>query len=192
MRQDARKLLFSSSKKNIFLTQFHLDCFKKEYGDYFNNSEIIYDPIDKNIFFNKNLERENCVVYAGFLHPLKGVFNLIDFAKQNPSLNIKVYGFFETGLDESIFSNIQNITFFGLKTQLELSEIFNTHKYIFHKPNVIEPFCRMIGEALICGMEPICNDRVGSLIEFNKIGYDIFKQKCNNAEIEFWNLIESL
>ena len=53
----------------------------------------MYDPIDAEIFNRGgSTERDLDVVYCGFLHPLKGFNNLIDFAKQNPNRKINVFG----------------------------------------------------------------------------------------------------
>ena len=188
----SRKILFQSAKKVFFLSQYHLDQFNLEYGDYFKNSEIVYDPIDPCIFYNKNQTRNDAVVYAGFFHPLKGVFNLIEFAKKNPEQLIELYGFFENGLNQDIFQNYKNIKFNGLISHLELADVFNANKYIYHNPEVKEPFCRMVAEALMCGMQPICNDKIGSLKEFEKVGLNEFVNKCKNAPQIFWDKIKSL
>ena len=188
----SRKVLFESSKKNFFLSKYHLQQFQLEYGDYFKNTEIVYDPIDSDIFYNKNESRDESIVYAGFFHPLKGLQNLLNFIKTNSSKNFELYGFFVDGITKDIFNNIKNVNFNGVVENKNLPDIFNKHKYIYHHPEVKEPFCRMIAEALMCGMEPICNDRIGSLKEFKVNSIQDFSQKCKEAPKIFWDIIHTL
>lgn len=189
---ESRKLLFKSSKKNFFLSSYHLEQFEIEYGNYFQNSEIVYDPIDSDIFYNKNQTRTESVVYAGFFHPLKGLQNLLEFSKKNIDKQIELYGFFENGITEDVFKSHKNIKFNGLVEHQNLSNIFNTHKYIYHHPEVKEPFCRMVAEALMCGMQPLCNDKIGCLKEFEKNGIEKFSKNCKEAPKIFWEKINSI
>ncbi len=65
-----RQELFENSKINFFLTQYHHKFFTEMYGDYFENVEIVYDPIDTNIFSKSEDEKIYDVVYCGYLHHL--------------------------------------------------------------------------------------------------------------------------
>ena len=50
----------------------------------------------------------------------------------------------------------------------------------------------MVGEALLCGVEEVIGEvnKIGAYLEFNKVGYDEFKNKCQNASEIFWQKIE--
>ena len=50
-----RKSLFGNCAKTFFLSQFHHSKFIEMYGDIFINVEIVPDPIDTNIFYNKTV-----------------------------------------------------------------------------------------------------------------------------------------
>tara|TARA_B100000519_G_scaffold125705_1_gene108468 strand:+ start:296 stop:1147 length:852 start_codon:yes stop_codon:yes gene_type:complete len=186
---EQRKSLFKNSKKNFFLSKFHYNFFKDLYGDYFENVHIVYDPIDTALFKKSNKEKEYDVVYCGYLHPLKGLNNLLNFARQNPDRNISVFGWSDRNT-ASFFEKEKNITFCGSCSFSEVADIFQKAKAVFHSPIVNEPFCRMIGEALLCGVEEIIGEvsKIGSYLEFKEVGYEKFKNNCDQAAKQFWDL----
>ena len=187
----ARAHLFTTSIKNFFLSDFHLSFFKELYGDYFINTEIVYDPIDTELFCKTDQEKIYDVVYCGFIHELKGAEKIINFARKNPEKQISIFGWSHRNPYE-LFENEKNIHFGGLKTQEEVASILKQSKAIFHSPIVNEPFCRMVAEALLCGVEEVIGevDKIGSYLEFQKVGYDEFKNKCGNAAENFWEKVE--
>jgi len=196
LNSDLRKKLFQHSKKNFFLSSFHVDFFRQLYGDYFNNVEIVYDPIDTDIFYKEETKKEYDVVYCGFIHPLKGVEHLINFSKLNKERKISIFGWGDEHAIKSLNNfcqNSENIEYLGAKTQKEISEVFRKCNSIFHNPIVNEPFCRMIAESLICGCKEIIGNpnKIGSYLEFKEVGYDEFKEKCENASSIFWDKIKS-
>jgi glycosyltransferase involved in cell wall biosynthesis len=188
-----RKALFQSSKLNFFLSDFHISFFRDSYGDYFKNVEINYDPIDTNIFSRSDDKHEYDIVYCGYIHPLKGVNNLLKYASENPSRQIDIFGWGEGDI-ESIFASAPNINFHGAKSYKEVANIFRKSKAIYHHPIVNEPFCRMIGEALLCGIDEVigAKEKIGSYLEFKKVGAEEFAKKCSTATENFWNKIEKL
>ena len=189
--EDIRKLLFSSSIINFFLSNFHISFFKQYYGDYFNNVHIVYDPIDVNLFNKNNLTQTKDILYCGFLHHLKGIDNLISFANLYPERNISIYGWAE---DENITNRIQkikNIDFKGKISNKDLIQVYKDHKYIYHNPIVNEPFCRMVGEACLCGLDFIGDEnKIGSVQEFKSKDYTSFSNLCNKSPDIFWKTIE--
>ena len=190
---ELRKRIFTSSKINFFLSEFHVSFFEKSYGNYFNNIEIVYDPLDIKLFYNNNSEKIYDIVYCGFLHELKGINNLIKFAQDNPNRKIDIFGWSE---DENIFKKINlinNISINSKKTIFEIADIYRKSKYIYHSPIVNEPFCRMVGEALLCGCDFIGDEnKVGSLQEFKKYGLEYFSKQCSSAVDTFWQKINNL
>ena len=80
LTDDLREQLFSKAEKKFFLSDYHLEFFRNLYGDYFHDVEINYDPIDTSLFTKSKDCKEYDVVYCGYLHPLKGLNNLLDFA----------------------------------------------------------------------------------------------------------------
>jgi len=190
LSDDIREQLFSNAKKNFFLSQYHLEFFQNLYGDYFHDVEINYDPIDTSIFTKSEKGKEYDVVYCGYLHPLKGLNNLIDFAKRNPDRRMDVFGWGEVPINY-IFKEIKNITHHGLLDHHEVAEVFKKSKAVFHSPIVNEPFCRMVGEALLCGVDEIIGDtsKIGAYKEFSEFGYDKFEEGCGNAASKFWQKI---
>ena len=182
-----RENLFNSSRLNFFLSEFHISFFRDFYGDFFENVEIVYDPIDANVFKPQDCEKIYDVVYCGYLHPLKGLNDLVKFAQTNPDREVSVFGWGELDC-EAFFSSYSNVTFGGAKKYKEVAEIFQQSKALYHNPVVNEPFCRMMGEALLCGVEEIIGNtsKIGAYLEFEKVGYEKFRDGCNNAADIFW------
>jgi len=191
LSNEERKTLFSNAKKTFFLTDYHYSFFKQLYGDFFNNVEIVYDPIDTTIFKKDNKDKTYDVVYCGFLHPLKGLNTLINFARNNPDRQVDVFGWSDERNPKLFFENEPNIKFNGSCKHEEVADVFQRTKAVFHAPVVNEPFCRMIGEALLCGVETIIGDtsKIGSYLEFEKVGYDNFKKGCEEASSKFWEKV---
>ena len=191
LTDDLREQLFSKAEKNFFLSNYHLEFFRNLYGGYFHDVEINYDPIDTSLFTKSKDCKEYDVVYCGYLHPLKGLNNLLDFAKTNPDRQVDVFGWGEFSTDH-FFKDIKNIKYHGLLSHNEVAEVFKKSKALFHSPIVNEPFCRMVGEALLCGIDEIIGDtsKIGAYKEFSKVGYDKFKEGCENAASKFWEQVK--
>jgi len=191
LKSDDRKKLFKSSKQNFFLSQFHISFFRDLYGDFFENVEIVYDPINADIFKPNSGEKKYDVVYCGYLHPLKGLNSLVSFAQDNPNRKINVFGWGDLDC-EAFFSGHPNLTFGGAKQHEEIAAILQQSKALYHNPVVNEPFCRMIGEGLLCGVKEVigATHKIGSYLEFNAVGYEKFKNGCDRAADIFWEKIK--
>jgi glycosyltransferase involved in cell wall biosynthesis len=189
-----RQELFESSKLNFFLSDFHVSFFREFYGDYFKNVQINYDPIDVELFSGEEKQKEYDIVYCGYLHPLKGVGNLIEYAIENKHRTIDVFGWSDPTTPPTLFDNIPNINYRGPKEYSEMPNIFKKAKAVYHHPIVNEPFCRMVGEALLCGVKQVigAKEKIGSYLEFEKVGAEEFAKKCSTATENFWNKIEKL
>lgn len=188
--QDRIKL-FGSCVKTIFLTDFHYSFFKSFYGDIFKNVEIIYDPIDTNFFRNQKLDREDKVLYAGYMHPLKGAYNFFEFALRNPNQKFVIAGWSDNYCIDFLSKNVPNIEYLGLVDHSEMPVIYNKYTNMFYEPNLNEPFCRSVAEAILCGMKILTSkiNQIGCITEIEKNGIEKFKNNCKNASIDFWNKI---
>jgi glycosyltransferase involved in cell wall biosynthesis len=188
-----RKTLYNSTKINFFLSDFHLKFFKQNYGEIFYNNEIVYDPIDTDIFIPKDCEKEYDVIYCGYAHELKGFNEFIKYSEKNLDKKIAFIGWFDKATEHLIpkLQNAKNITDLGRREPNEIPQYLQKTKYIFHQPNLNEPFCRMVAEGLLCGCELIGKgDIIGSYLEYQKHGHEKFKQKCSEAADTFWQKIK--
>ena len=184
--------LFKSSKLNFFLSQYHLEFFTSMYGDIFGDTKIVSDPIDVTLF-KKDLSAENRydIVYCGLIHELKGIRKLLEFSVNNPDRKIDVFGWGAKNA-ESIFDNYPNINFNGKIEHNEIPKVFQSCQSVFHSPIVNEPFCRMVGESILCGVESIIGspEKIGSYLEYERLGLDQFKNNCRDALDNFWGAVE--
>lgn len=189
--QEDRIKLFSNCYKTVFLTEFHLDFFKTYYGNIFKNIEIIYDPIEIDNFKDLKLQREDKILYAGYLHPLKGAYEFFDFVVKNNNLQFAVAGWPSNNLLNHLATSLSNVEYLGLVDYNQMPSVYNKYKYMFYMPNLNEPFCRSVAEAVLCGMQIFTNsaNKIGCLTEINKYGINQFREKCNKASFNFWNVL---
>jgi glycosyltransferase involved in cell wall biosynthesis len=186
-----RKYLYTSCKKTFFLTNYHHRKFIEYYGDYFVNVEIVPDPIDIHTFFNMELNRNDDILYAGYMHPLKGTDNFIEYVKNNPDKQFRVAAWGEDKY-ESFMRNAPNIYFLGEVDYDDMPTLYNMHKQMYYNPVFDEPFCRAVGEALMCGVGIIGgSNKIGSLHMYKEDPVN-FAPKCNHAAKNFWEILECL
>jgi len=186
-----RKKIFGKSKINLFLSEHHLEYFKRDYGNHFHNAAIVLDPIDTDVFYSTKEERTIDTLYCGFIHTLKGYINLINYARKNPEEKIEVYGWGDEIAIKKLNAET-NIEFKGKVSHEEIPNLFRKTKKVFHSPIVEEPFCRMVAEAILCGCEIVGNlEKIGSWLEHKRLGAEEFKNRCQFATEEFWKKIES-
>jgi len=190
LKQEDRIALFSGCSKTIFLSEYHHSFFKELYGDIFKNVEIIYDPIDTNLFYDRNQDREDKILYVGYMHPLKGTSEFFEYALANPDKKFVIAGFTDQRIYHFMAHTVPNIEYLGLKSYEEMPDIYNKYVQMFYKPVCREPFCRSAAEAICCGVQLIGDPRhIGCLHEVQKVGIDKFREKCNSAASDFWSTI---
>ena len=191
LTNDKRKILFGNCKKTFFLTDFHLKYFIEEYGHIFHNVEIVTDPIETDKFYNFNQTRENAILYAGYMHPLKGSYEFFDYVLQNPDIKFVVAGWSNYPTLDFLCKTIPNVQYLGIIQYEQMPQIYNKYSSFFYNPNLKEPFCRSFAEALLCGCKIICGklQNIGAYHDFVKLGKEKFIENCNTAHIQFWNKI---
>ena len=189
---DSRRSLFKSCIKAFFLSNFHLQQFIDSYGDYFQNAEIIPDPIDPDTFFDKGQERENKILYVGFMHQLKGTNELFSYAVENSDSDFVVAGWTNEYHFVQTCENMPNIEFLGTVPFSEMPNLYNKYKTMFYKPTFYEPYCRAVAEAISCGMDVIGNDLIGCLHHMNEVGKEEMVSQCARAPEIFWESVECL
>jgi len=183
-----RKHFWKSCKISFFLTKFHHEFFVRMYGDFFQNIKIVPDPIDKS-FYDMKLERSNKIGYIGFMHQLKGTNNFLKYAKQNPDKEFIVAAWGAKEWLECI-NELKNVEFIGKLNHDQMPLFYNTIDSLYYNPICNEPFCRSVGEALMCGTKIIGgSDRIGSLKMYQS-DQDTFREKCINAANNFWEILE--
>jgi glycosyltransferase involved in cell wall biosynthesis len=188
---NVREYLYTSCKKTFFLTNYHYKKFVEYYGDYFVNVEIVPDPIDKSKFYNMELERKDDILYVGFMHPLKGTDNFINYVTNNTDKTFTVAGWGDSRY-EDFMNNTSNVNFLGKIDYADMIQLYNSHKQMYYKPEFDEPFCRAVGESLMCGVEIIGDsDKIGSLHMLEEDPLN-FASKCNDAAKTFWEILENV
>lgn len=194
-KNNFRKKFWGSCKKSFFLTPFHHEFFVKEYGDIFPNVEIVPDPIDESFLYKPYPDSEGFtrrgVGYVGFMHQLKGTENFIQYVKDNPDQVFDVAAWGNEYYQQSLKS-LPNVDFIGEIPFNHMPYFYSSIESLYYNPVCNEPFCRSVGEALLCGTKIIGgSSRIGSLNMYNE-DPDGFRDKCLNAATTFWEKIECL
>lgn len=191
LSQDDRIKLFSNCKKTFLLSDFHYDFFRNFYGDIFKNVEIIYDPIFGDDFKDLKNQREDKILCVGYLHYLKGSYEFFDYVLTNPDKKFVVAGWPSNHCLNYMLQTIKNVEYLGTLDYSKMPEIYNKYKYLYYSPNLNEPFCRSVAEAILCGMQLLTNNpkQIGCIREIEKVGIDQFREMCSKAAIKFWQSI---
>jgi len=191
LSQENREILFGSCDISFFLTQFHYDKFVGMYGSIFKNVEVIPDPIDTKMFYNMENEREDKILYVGYMHYLKGTSVFLEYVAENPNLQFVMACWGSTNYQQ-VARSLSNIEWLGSVDYSKMPNLYNKYKILYYHPIFFEPFCRSVGEALLCGMEINSNNIVGSLHHYSAMGEEQFKSTCGNAASLFWNHVEAI
>lgn len=191
LNQENRVKLFSFCKKTFFLTDYHFNFFQELYGNIFKNVEIVPDPIEIDKFYDYRQEREDKILYVGYMHPLKGTSNFFELALRNPNKKYTVAGWSDYQTYNFLSINVPNIEYLGLVEYEQMPKIYNRYKYLYYEPNLREPFCRSVAEAITCGMLIMTSSqsKIGCLHDTEKYGIEKFKDNCKNASVDFWSKI---
>ena len=191
LNQENRVKLFSFCKKTFFLTDYHFNFFQQLYGNIFKNVEIVPDPIETDKFYDYKEQRQDKILYVGYMHPLKGTSNFFELALRNPDAKYVVAGWSDYQTYNFLSVNIPNIEHLGLIKYEEMPKIYNKYKTIYYEPNLREPFCRSVAEAITCGMSIMTGSqsKIGCLHDIKKYGIEKFKENCKNASVDFWSKI---
>ena len=173
------KELMTRSKLNIFLSPLHRLEFCRFLNMDIPNSYNFFQPIDTNIFYNKNYQnRDIPFLFVGALNWFKGLNDAIE-----------IFG--DIGLhvvarnSEEAKALPKNVKYLGEFKPNELADIYNRTKRFVHIPRWQEPSARTVVEAALCGCELIVNENVGAM----SFGYDIRDPNLSNISKEHLNKV---
>jgi len=189
LTQDQRRELFGTAKKNFFLSKFHHETFFQLYGDIFHDVHIITSPIDIDRFkiVNAVEDREDKVLYLGYMHFLKGTHNFFTHVMRNPDTQFAMAAWGDKNLEHTA-KRFKNIEWLGQVAYREMPQLLNRFKTLYYHPAKFEPFCRSVGEALLCGMSLDVTDNIGAVHDFKAYGYDKLQEMCSQSKHRFWEL----
>jgi len=178
--------LLKNSILNIYMSPGQRDIYLKHFPE---QKHVCIPPTVPDIFKNKNTEREDKILFVGFLHEGKGIGNVINYAKNNPK-KIDFYGYCQSDKWLKAIEWLGNTTFKGGISMESLPEVYNRYKYYIHLPNIYESFSRTTAEALLCGCQLIHNGNLGILsYYFDTKG---LREAVTQSDIKFWNTVNNL
>ncbi len=191
LSQVDRQALFGSSILNCFLSKYHYSTFVELYGEIFPNPKIITSPINTDVFkvVKKQDEREDATLYIGFMHFLKGTHSFFNHVLKHPKEKFVMAAWGAKSLERTA-RRFPNVEWLGTVPYVDMPELFNNYKRMYYHPAKFEPFCRSVGEALLCGIEVDGSDNIGALRDYHEVGLDGLRELCSHSKTEFWNQVE--
>lgn len=184
-----RKALFGKAKRNLFLSRYHHDTFVELYGSIFHSVDIITSPISEDFKILKGEdEREDSILSLGFMHFLKGTHNFFAYALRNPQKNFVVAGWGPPNL-EMTAKRLDNVKLLGTVPYDQMPLLLNQYKTLYYHPAKFEPFCRSVGEAILCGMKLDVSGNIGAVRDFNQYGLEGLRKMCLESKHKFWKLL---
>lgn len=172
---------FSQSKLNVFLSPLHRDTSLKILN--LSNpppSYVLKPTVDKDRFFNQNVERDIEYLFVGVIGEAKGLENMRQrFAKSD----IHFAGRLFPG------AQLDFGTHHGAVAYDQVPILMNRAKNFVFLPRWPEPQGRVVIEAALCGCNLIVNENVGAC----SFPFDISNpQNFDNPTQEFWDEIEKV
>lgn len=179
---------FQKAILNIFLSPLHRDQFSK-YIKGLNNILCIppYIPL---YFYDRGYKRNGKILYAGNMHEGKGLFEIIEFAKEKPNISLDFY--YHRGSETIIntLKRLKNCNLQGYIPKEEIWEKYNEYTYFMHIPQCSEAFGRAVAEAYLCGCKVIGNNRLG--VFSYEWDYKALRENTLYADKLFWISIEKM
>ncbi len=186
--QKMREELFASAKHSLFLSQYHHEVFKELYGDIFHGVDVVTSPIDTEIFKDCGEDREEAILYIGYMHIFKGTQNFFNYVLKNPDKKFVMASWGDSHLEKAARC-FKNIRWLGKRDYKEMPAMFNQYTEMYYHPEKFEPFCRAVGEALLCGIKVNASENIGAMDDYNKYGIDALRQMCSGAAKKFWEIV---
>ncbi len=189
---DDRKKLFDNTTLTFFSCKLHADAFIKHYGINPHIIRTIAEPVDGNKFIDRNENRILANLYVGTLHDHKGMDGFVQLIQNNLSEK-----FIIVTMDDSnkyymdTLMKCPNVTMKINEPYEDMVDIYNKytnfHLYPVGVPPLnIEPFCRVVAEAALCGMCLDVGSNVGAKDTLDSVGIDEFRRRCTDAPRLFW------
>lgn len=177
--------LINSSKVNIFLSPLHYDWAQSHFN---NIDEYFLQPSPIKEGFNNTKEKNDIIVAIGLIVEHKGIFNVINYAKNNRNKEIKLYGKSLYDINKLKNMSPDNIEYCGLVPHKKVIKILEKADSLIHLPNWIEAFGRVCAEGYLSGCNLLINDRVGFLsYDWDFEDMDNIRNKLKNSDKQFWD-----
>lgn len=145
------KFAYKNCDKAIVASHHNYGYIIEKYTLEENRLEVLYNFIDRDKFYDFELEREEKIVFIGRLSIEKNILNLIKAVdKVHMTLDIYGSGYLESELKEYVLKNSLKVNFKGNVANSELPKVLNSAKY-FALVSEHEGMPKALIEAMACG-----------------------------------------
>ncbi len=178
--------LLEHSLLNIYMSPGQREVYLKPFP---KQHHVCIPPPVPDIFKIVEGNREDKILFVGFLHEGKGIENVLNYAR-NTTKKVDFYGYCESDKWLKDINWLGNTEFKGGVDMESLPNIYNKYKYYIHLPNIYESFSRTTAEAMLCGCEIIHNGLLG-ILSYN-FGKEGLRAAITGADSNFWKAINEL
>jgi len=166
---------------SVFMSPKHAEFYTKKFliKNYFIQPHGILD-LDK---WYSAEDKEDYYLYIGDMNEYKGIQNLYQYAKDNPEVELKLWG---RNFARFPFL-IDNFKWYGFLPEEKMADTLAHAKYFIHLPNLIDPCPRMITFAFLSGCTIVGNENIGTAsYDWPWERPEEVKKILRKAPINFW------
>lgn len=182
-----KKMMLNSSL-NIFLSPLHYKVWKRVLPELEDVQHYLHpSPVDVNEFRVLDVPKvPNSILGVNVLLSFKGKENILKYVQEHSD---KTFTFI--GGKEGRIKLSSNCYYIGGVPNAEMVGMYNQSECVIHLPNTVDPFCRVVAEAKLCGAKIIGNKLIGAL-SYKEFGYDggDFAKWVSKSPQRFWKKIE--
>jgi glycosyltransferase involved in cell wall biosynthesis len=175
--------LFSLAKHIFFYSPAQINYYTQFFPINLDKVSLCPAPIDPDKFYS--LEKEDFAVSLSDLGANKGIYNIMQIAKENPSLRIELYG--KNVIDYKSTPELSNLQYKGVIPYSEVPKILALAKIFIHCPVWLECFGRSVVEAYLSDCQLTVNQNVGAFsYSWNWQDKAEIKERLRKVPTDFW------
>lgn len=163
--QTAAGSVYGRAAANIFLSPLQREEMERTIGWRIPRVRYQLPPFEEAFRRRGARPAPGTVLWLGQVHEIKGVAQVVAYARKRTDLRFTFRGFGSPsdveGLSRSL-ARLPNCSFGGPLPHDQAADAYRAHEYFVHLPAWREPFGRTVAEAYLCGCKLIVNDNVGA------------------------------
>lgn len=183
-----QKDFFKRAKISVFLSPLH----QAQFNEYLIGAKniICTPPYIPYYFYDRGKQRNGRILYAGNMHEGKGLWDIVEFAKNNPSFTLDFHYHRGGNRITRTLDGLKNCNLLGYIENENIWKKYNEYSYFMHIPKCSEAFGRAVAEAYLSGCKIIGNNRLG-VFSYNW-DYKDLRINTLHADKLFWINIEKI
>jgi hypothetical protein len=181
--------LFSLAKHIFFYSPAQVNFYTQIFPINLDKVSLCPALIEPDKFYSQ--EKEDFAVSLCDIGVNKGIYNVMQIARENPTLRIELYGKDIMGYEPT--SDLLNLQYKGLIPYQEVPKLLARAKYFIHHPVWLECYGRSVVEAYLSDCQHIVNQNIDALsYNWNWQDKNEVKERLRRVPVDFWSKIEDI